>query len=358
MNSESKTKKFDEKPIARVLFLDVIRVFSLLLIICYHFDAGINDVHPGVPLVGKLVVFRQSIGDLGVALFIILSGAALTLHGDRAFNFVTFFKKRILAIYPSYWVCYLTISVFLFFLRGVAQGRSEYWKFILTFFAMDGYLGAIIQNDYYLIGEWFVGFIIVMYLLFPILRLVANRFPVSAAVGLLLLIGLIDHYYGHLFQFPEIRNPLIRLPDFFFGICFVKYIYPRKKIVLPASLIIFVAYVRWGEALPPPYASLIAATSLFCMVGLVAEYMPGREFFAPYIARASKLSFIAFLVHHWVIYLSLGRINAAQLSTIEIYYLFAIVVGLSFGIASLLEKPVSLLSNFMARRILFPRTAP
>ncbi len=358
MNSESKITKLDGKPIARVLFLDVIRVFSLLLIICYHFDAGINDVHPGVPLVGKLVVFRQSIGDLGVALFIMLSGAALMLPGDRAFNLVTFFKKRILAIYPSYWICYLAVSVFLFFLRGVAQGRSEYWKFILTLFAMDGYLGAIIQNDYYLIGEWFVGFIIVMYLFFPILRLAANRFPISAAGGLLLLMGFIDHYYGHLFRFPEIRNPFIRLPDFFFGMCFVKYIYPKKKIVLPASLIIFVVYVRWGEALPPPYASLFAAMSVFCIIGLAAEYMPGREFFAPYIARASKLSFIAFLIHHWVIYLSLGRINAAQLSKIEIYYLFAIVVGLSFGIASLLEKPISSFSNFMAKRILFPETAP
>ncbi|WP_223959429.1 acyltransferase family protein [Paraburkholderia sabiae] len=357
LNAESKFQTPEDKSSDRVLFLDVIRVVSLLLIICYHFDAGINDVHPGVPLVGSLVIFRQSIGDLGVALFIMLSGTALMLPSGSAFSVVTFFKKRILAIYPSYWICYLTVSVVLFYMRGAAQGRSEYWKFILTFFAIDGYLGAIVQNDYYLIGEWFIGFILVMYLIFPVLRVAANKFPLPAAVGLLFLSGVLDHYYGRLFQFPEIRNPLMRLPDFFFGMCFVKYIYPKKKILLPASIIVFVAYVRWGGMIPAVYASLITAMSVFCILGSAAEYIPKKELFIPRIQRASKLSFVAFLVHHWVIYLTFDRINAAQLSRVEIYYLFGIVVGLSFGIAALLDKPISSFSNFMARRILFPAAA-
>lgn len=335
----------------RVFFLDVVRLLSLLMIICYHFDAGINDVHPGARIVGKLVVLQQGVGDIGVTLFIMISGAALMLRREENFSAIDFFKKRFLAIYPAYWICYLAISVFLFYVRGAAQGRGEYWKFILTFFALDGYFGNIVQNDYYLVGEWFVGFILIMYLFFPLLRGLPYRNPIFTGVVLLILAGILGHFYK--FPIPKIRNPLMRLPDLFFGMCFVRYIFPYKRFVIPAAFVIIIIYATGKIWLPAEYVGLLVGATIFCIVTFISEYIPAKSFVAPYITRASKLAFIAFLVHHWVIYLTLQRIDASQLSFVEVYYLFSIVIGLSFGIAALLERPVSNLTESLANGLLF-----
>ena len=78
-----------------------------------------------------------------------------------------YIKKRFLGIYPMFWIAYTLIFIYLFY-----QTKSNVWglpayKMIITLFAMDGYLSPYIST-FYLIGEWFLGCIVLIYTVFPL----------------------------------------------------------------------------------------------------------------------------------------------------------------------------------------------
>ena len=341
----------------RLFFLDFIRVISILMIILYHFNIQLLEQSPAAKVIPGLVIFHQAIGDLGVTLFIMISGVALMTSSSSRFSAVEFYKKRILAIFPSYWLAYVVVGCVLFLLRGAWVGDSQHWKFLLTLTGFDGltfYRGL----NYYLIGEWFIGFIIVLYLLFPLLRRGVLERPVLTWVLVIALFLVLRHYYSQIFVLGENRNPLIRLPEFLFGLCFLRYVSRFHGIAFGVSVICLAVFAFWYPPIPMQVYGIVLGIAVFCSLSYAAERSSLPAGFINATETAAKYSFLAFLVHHQIIYVLLPRFNAATLTAVEVYVLFGIVTFLSFVAAKLLYGPVLKITEALRAMLYVKENSP
>ena len=86
-----------------------------------------------------------------------------------------YYEKRFLRIYPMFWIAYTTLFLYNFYCNKHIPYLNNF-KLIISYLGMDGYLSYLIPN-FYIIGEWFLGAIILIYILFPVLRYLSNRYP-------------------------------------------------------------------------------------------------------------------------------------------------------------------------------------
>lgn len=340
----------------KIFFLDFIRVVLTLMIIIYHFNGQVHLAHPSAPYIDPRDFLHQAIGDLGVTLFIILSGTSLMVSTLSSFRLIEFIKRRIIGIFPAYWVAYIAVSVVIFIVDGGVPGDYPYWTFSLTAIGMDGYLGYWIPN-YYAVGEWFVGFVLCMYFLFPFARIGVLKAPILTALFVLALFTALHWHYHSYFSLAENRNPLLRLPEFVFGMIFIKY---KRAIELPllfASAAIVALFTFWAPDVDIEVYGMILGIATFCLLAFIAAHTPIPAPVERLVNWASKYSFLAFLLHHQLIYVLLPRFRGARFTDIETWYLFAVVVGFSFGGAMLLERPVAAVAKAL-RSLMYHATLP
>lgn len=125
-------------------------------------------------------------GDSSVQTFLIVSGFLLHYHYAEGLELKTYAVKRWRGLFPMFYIAYL------YFMYGkVLDSRSFFyygspWAYILTLLGMDGYVMARLPA-YYIIGEWFMGAIIIMYVLYPLLRKSFQRSPLLSFGAVLAL---------------------------------------------------------------------------------------------------------------------------------------------------------------------------
>lgn len=96
----------------KLWLLDVIRGFSALLIVLYHYTTQ-YDIS-----IGHIVPYALTVpwGCHAVYTFFLLSGF-LTLYSYNEKNTaLVYLKKRFLRLYPMFWVCMIVTTVYMFFL--------------------------------------------------------------------------------------------------------------------------------------------------------------------------------------------------------------------------------------------------
>ena len=150
--------------------LDFVRVLAAVMIVIFHYNA----VTLMIPEVNKPILLfvhyaNGSMGHIGVSLFFILAGASLMYSSMEKLDLKQYFKKRFLAIFPIYWTVYSAFFVYNYLIKRVFTFDKPLWRLLLSVIGMDGYLNYLIPN-YYLLGEWFIGCILLIYLMFPFLR--------------------------------------------------------------------------------------------------------------------------------------------------------------------------------------------
>ncbi len=140
--------------------------------------------------------FYVDISRIGVWLFIFASGASLTLN-NSSFGSLTdvgrFYGKRLLRIYPIYWVGVVFSLLFL----GPGKAVLTLTDYVKNF---AGFQMVFITNDDW--GKingtyWFIGLIIMLYFLFPIVYLAIKKHPHVSLLPLFLMYvssRLIMHY--------------------------------------------------------------------------------------------------------------------------------------------------------------------
>lgn len=192
----------------RINQYDSIRLWCTLLIIIGHLDVYIssNMIGNGVPLFHLWGYANGTILNIAVSIFFILSGASLMhVYGGRNFSWKEYARKRIQAIYPMFYIAWI-FFYFLYFFRGNTV-RAELWKIIFTVLGIDGYLTAIMSN-FYLIGEWFLAIIIILYIIFPILLWARRK-----GVILLIVIAIGCYAIGCLLGGMELTPTLFPQPE-------------------------------------------------------------------------------------------------------------------------------------------------
>lgn len=324
--------------------MDLIRVFSCLCVITCHFNACISGfsngmfVYPNSVIPNFYLENRIYLGDIGTSLFFILSGASMMLS-YRSGNLRKYYTKRFLAIYPMFYVAYLTATIADFLTLKWFPGAD--WRlFFFSLIGFDGYLASLgfIGFDFYKLGEWFLGCILSLYLIFPLLHKGIERKPVLTVLvscGLCIGYRLWTHIQGEAF----VSNYFfLRIPELLMGMLFIKYEL-RSKPKLMFGIAGTAAISGW---LLRNYVTPLTLCVSICMLLFAALTWLGNKITgsAPskILFTLSGLTYPVFLVHHWMISRLAGGFDLSTMPRRNCYVFYVIYLLLSFILAYLLKQ--------------------
>jgi len=269
----------------------------MFIIVTYHFFAHFpeNNIN------GFKIFSNSKWGIIGVALFFMISGASLYCNYGEKIDLKKYFKKRFLGIFPMFWIAYFVIYLMLFFqTKTVPFGDLANYKYLVSIVGMDGYLGFYI-NTFYLIGEWFLGCIILIYILFPIYRLLINKYPkIFFAISSIIGFGLMLFLKGT--KMPVHMNLLVNSYSFILGMYIFKYIKEIKWWQMLIALAIPVG-LYCIPAVAVNYVVTIANCIAYCLF-IVLAYVGmkiNNEIIENWLLVIGKYSYAVFLVHHYII---------------------------------------------------------
>ena len=322
----------------RIFYLDFIRAVATILILMTHFNAVF--LYAGMP---EKVFITSSIanlyiGDFGVSLFFIISGASLMYVYDEQCSLKKFYKRRFLSIYPMFWIAYLIAFLYQFYqMQGINQNIPKI-NILYTVFGFDGYFSAYIPT-FYILGEWFLGCIILMYFIFPLMRFGLKK-NVAVTVGLTVLFYFIFMFCNIPFNKTEII--FVRLPEILFGMLFIKY---RKKVKWPVALGALIVLILNGILKPEldcNYQTTYIGIAAFLLLVFVSQYLRSN-FIYRVSAVISKYSYAVFLVHHVIIMQILYKFdlnNVSRFYSCLLFLLCCCVIALFAKLLYMLHSAV------------------
>ena len=158
-----------KKNITSIVFT---RACSCLGIIIYHYFAHANGNY-----ISYFRTANSNIGLLFVTIFFCISGTVHYYNYPKIFSIKIYYYKKWKYILFPYYIC----NIYLFILFSLVSKKFIYkgpWnKIILNLFGLDGYLRYSYKLNVYNfagIGEWFLGALIIIYILYPLLALLMN----------------------------------------------------------------------------------------------------------------------------------------------------------------------------------------
>jgi len=152
----------------RILVFDIVRVIAVISIVFFHVSKFIFKA-PYTASNGLRGLYWVSIGGVGVTVFIVLSGAVLQhVYGQRDTPYWAFEIKRLARIYPLYWVSLVATVLMIGIISPYKGGVTRLATDIL---GIRGVIGATWdRTDMLSPVTWFIGVIVGLYLLFPLIK--------------------------------------------------------------------------------------------------------------------------------------------------------------------------------------------
>lgn len=291
----------------RIKYFDLLRVICFLLIIYYHMVAqlpvnGICSYEQIWPFVAN---HNMQIGTFAVAVFFMLSGASLMHTTKDDLNVGTFYLKRyVRLLIPFYVVTLLYYIVNVIRVRdfaGVYVGGIPVWRWIFTVLGMDEWVamhGIVTFSRG--IGEWFLGVLVILSLLFPVFRyLMLKNTKVFMAIATVLYLLVIYNYKSDVLIYMSLP---VKAYDFIVGMWFALYWQQIGKVWKYLALVIIGVFlicpvpIMINEALK----ILVLGFAILLAFSLLEDSLQDKKLRV--ISALSKYSYELYLVHHLVIY--------------------------------------------------------
>ena len=339
----------------RNYFFDILRILAVLLVVTSHysymFDTSTVLTFPREYLTGGL-------GRLGVSFFFMISGA-LAYLSLRKYSVQEYYLKRVYSILLPYNIAYfsmailfLILSVFFLYpgnpLADVLAGKRAFHSLLPSVLGFDHYLHGVYDiNTAYFTGEWFIGCIILLYAVSPVIYWAIVRFPVCtmlAAVVVTLLAydkSIVNPYW----------SAQVRVSDFTFGMLFIHFQpwFTRYRLqaasvslllVVTGVIVAHIDQLPVREVLFPlkPSSLLFAAAFLFILLAGYPLIHPlfNLDRFRQGLSSLASRAYIIMLLQHVVVIFVSANIDMSVLNATQ-------AVMLYFGILICIER----LSSFM-----------
>lgn len=338
----------------RIVSMDVIRIFACLCVTMVHFNASVSGyngtfVYPNSLIPNFYVDKRVYLGSMGVSLFFMLSGASLMLTYKKG-NLLGFYKKRALNVYPMFWLAFALATMIDFMrFKGMAGGKP--WMMVFSLAGLDGNLAVLglIPFDFYKVGEWFLGCLIVIYLFFPLLHTMVEKHP----FGTLALAAVV--YAAYLRMAPQYGFPItealffLRIPEIILGMMFIKYNLENKPVLMAGiSASVFLLAWIFKNRINSLTFCIAFCMLMFSGLVLVSRLIRGEKIKAC-LSFGAKLTYPVFLTHHWLIERMVQGFNLADMPQRNILMLFAVYIVLtiaaSCGLMMLSNRVVDMIKD-------------
>ena len=168
--------------------------WSILWIMMLHFT--FNQIKP--------LGFIAQYGFAGVDIFIFVSGFGLFFSLDKNDDLITFYRKRLLRIFPTYYI--------IGFITNLLLTHDDIPTFIFRYSTIGFWIG----KDY---ADWFIPSIILLYLFAPYIKKFIDKKCFLFLGTLTIFIYIIAYYFTDKEQILDRSHffLLYRLPAFLFG---------------------------------------------------------------------------------------------------------------------------------------------
>ncbi|WP_190973799.1 acyltransferase family protein [Bifidobacterium reuteri] len=314
---QSAVGKIKRRP--RLFYLDFIRALAAVLIVITHFNNPFMLPRP----IFMYEPFGIYVGGLGVSLFLIISGAALMYnHGEaEKLDLKSFYWKRFKTLYPMFWIAFIVANAFLFLRsHGNPYPSVPIRNIVFSILGVDGMVANTSIPTFYTLGEWFLGFIVIFYMVFPLLRWGVRNHPVLSLVVILVLYVATLLINFSLDGLPKAMLLTTRLPELAFGMYFTQYI---KKVPWSAALVslVFLVVQEIHPLLVNDLGTTFVGIAAFILLVYISRFVDYQPIRVP-VKSISRYSYPIFLVHHVVIIHVFNLINPTALSTGAAYLLF------------------------------------
>ena len=213
-NYKIKNKK---KNIKSIIF---IRACCCLGIVIYHYFEHANGNYKSY-----FRTANSNIGLLFVTIFFCISGTVHYYNYPKINSIKIYYYKRWKSILISYYICnfyfYITISL----ISHKLIYKGPWIKLFFNLIGLDGYLYYGYKFPVFNlsgIGEWFLGAIIIIYILYPILSLLMhiNIFIINYIILINYYLMYRTNFYSRVI---DERNFFTCLNSFYFGMLVIKY---------------------------------------------------------------------------------------------------------------------------------------
>lgn len=313
----------------RIVSFDLIRTVAALAVFTYHFSlASGSGVFPV-----SFLSLKDGLGFVSVSIFFMLSGASLYYSYADRIDFKdpkglrSYFVKRASAIYPPFYLVFFTLYI----LRALKYKSFFYLGkklvFLLSLAGLDGYFSYETET-YYLVGEWFLGAVIILYVLFPLIvslmrrnaaalyaavvmlyLLTINRRMLSPAEDANIFSCLVSFVTGMLFIHAQ-RNEKVKGENTRSGIDT-----PGTHILAAASLllIIMVCMADLTFGLNRSLTGHLYAAGLFVFLYIEGRWLcKNSRFLALFFRHFSEASYVFFLIHHVILVKICRHVNTGK----------------------------------------------
>ena len=291
----------------RIREFDVVRVLAMFWVVTYHFGCE-YAVGPYAPIMNFFCVTPNfDFGNVAVTMFLVLSGALLYGRYGKApiENLGAFYVKRFKTIYPPFWILNLYILVSML-RHWMSEGNLFFagnpLKLLLTVVGFDGYFQLFGFDSYYFCGEWFVGAILLLYLLFPLLTWMYRK----CRFALLIVLGL-----GYILQFvwPNSWNweisafPATLVLKFTLGFLLMDLLPKlRRGAVCWSSLLVFLVLCLADVPLPGlcknDLLGTVAGISVFLLVLNFGNRIQETSLVWRSVQKLAPVTYCVFLIQH------------------------------------------------------------
>lgn len=265
-------------------------ICCLGIIVFHYFCHSINS--------SKLFLFtsNSSWGNIYVTCFFSISGIVLYYNYPNNISITKYYFKRWKSIFPIYYLCFLY-----FYQNNVFKYKKFFYngnwiKLFLTLFGIDGYF-MYKFDTYHIIGEWFTGAIIIIYILYPIIVHIFNKN--KFIIPIFLFFGFIIMIKTKFFEVNINRNLITCISSFYFGMVLIKYkkFFSNKLVIFIAFCInIFLYFKKIHSNFYIFIFQLQGFTFLIILICLGKKIMNSR--FKSFFNEISRLSYCIFLFHH------------------------------------------------------------
>lgn len=308
------------------------RAFCTIGILIYHYFC-----HSKVKFILLYSIVNINLGFYLVTSFFSISGTVLYYNYQKDISLKIFYFKRWKSIFPSYYICFIY-----FYIKNVFKYKKLFYgghwsRLIFTVFGMDGYLGYRFKT-YYIVGEWFLGSIIILYIIYPLLSISMNKNILIIHFITLSLYPFI--YLSNYFTIMKSRNLITCLYSFYFGMLTIKFnsIFFKNKRILIISFIffLFLSIIKTSKFILLIYQ--MQGLLFYIILVQIGKLLMLTQFKIIFI-EISKLSYNIFLIHHQIILDILDVYNGKE------WYLHIILLSLSILLTIICSKILFILVN-------------
>jgi peptidoglycan/LPS O-acetylase OafA/YrhL len=251
----------------RLLFIDLLRIVGISLVVISHlYYLGGRDYFPWLYFsfqYPQRPVFHIDVGSIGVWMFIFASGASLAFRRysfDSLKSVGRFYGNRLLRIYPIYWVAVIFSTMIMPVTSALTLSDYVRWFSGFQIFFITDNSWEKINSSY-----WFIGLIICLYFLFPIIYSAMNRHPHVSLLSLFLINAVSSVIVWNYSRFVGVTDwfPLCQIFDFGLGIYLVQrwsglrmWKFTSGRTIAFASELVFYVYLVHGplmQFIPPVF---------------------------------------------------------------------------------------------------------